>query len=82
MPGDRPAGRLTSSILHQISHTEWIAGDAASYVRIAGELASNMARLKSVRAMLRPGMARSALCDEAGFVRRFETTCLSAFEGR
>ena len=82
LPSDRPCGRLTSSILHQIGHPEWIAHNVASYARIAEELANNVARLKSTRVALRPSMARSALCDEAGFVRRFETTCLSAFEGR
>ncbi|MEI8032070.1 MAG: tetratricopeptide repeat protein [Chlorobiaceae bacterium] len=72
LSGSRPAGRLSTSILHQIGHPEWIASNLGKYVELACALAAERDRLALIRKGLRETMRSSSLCDEAGFVRRLE----------
>jgi predicted O-linked N-acetylglucosamine transferase (SPINDLY family) len=60
-----------ASLLTAVGHPEWIADDKAAYVRIASELASDPARLKTLRTELRDDMKRSPLLDHAGQAARF-----------
>jgi protein O-GlcNAc transferase len=64
--------RVGVSLLSAVGRPELIAPDEAAYVALAAALASDPARLASLRAGLRGAMAASPLCDEAGFTRRFE----------
>jgi predicted O-linked N-acetylglucosamine transferase (SPINDLY family) len=73
LPGDRPAGRLTASILHQIGQPEWIADSAETYVHKAADLATQPERLREIRSGLRACVQNSTLCDQAGYVKRVES---------
>ena len=77
LSADRPCGRLSTSILNQIGHSEWIAASSASYVDLACHVAGNGELLKGIRSTLRNEMRASVLCDEAGFVRRLEQVYLT-----
>lgn len=70
--GDRPSGRLSTSILQQLGHQEWIAETRTGYVRAAAALAAKPAVLGELRAQLRGQMQASPLCDAPAFVRRLE----------
>lgn len=72
LAGEVHAARVGSSLLARIGHPEWIATDAAGYVRIAAELARDPERLDAVRRELRADMARGGLTDESAFVRALE----------
>ena len=78
LAGERPSGRLTSSILNQIGHPEWISTSAKAYFGKACELASAPETLSDIRTNLRPQVKSSVLCDEIGFVRRLEQVLLDA----
>ena len=69
--GDRHAARVGASLLQAVGHPEWIAADAASYVRIAAELASDPVRLAALRSKLRTNMQDSILLDHPGQSARF-----------
>ena len=69
--GDRHASRVSASLLTAAGHPEWIARTQDDYVRIATELASDRAKLASLRAGLRPELKTSALFDYAGQGARF-----------
>jgi protein O-GlcNAc transferase len=60
-------------MLMNLGLPELIAGDAASYVNIAAQLARDLPRLAALRAGLRPRFAASPLMDYAGFARELET---------
>ena len=78
--GDTHAGRMVASVLHCMNLDELIAADTEDYVRIVGELCRDRTRLSQLRAGLRERVEKSPLRDEAGFTRKFEAACLSAFE--
>ena len=70
---ERPSvGRLGSSILQGIGHSEWIATSAADYVAKAIRLASDTQQLSLIRAALRGQIECSPLRDEVGFARKVE----------
>jgi predicted O-linked N-acetylglucosamine transferase (SPINDLY family) len=64
--GDRHASRVGASLLTAIGHPEWIADDTNDYIRIATELATDLPRLRQIRAALRDDLRRSVLLDHAG----------------
>ncbi len=70
--GAAHAGRVGVSLLSAVGLGELIAQDDASYIRIARDLALDRGRIESLRSTLRGRVLASALCDEAGFARRFE----------
>lgn len=78
--GERPAGRLSTSILNQIGHPEWAVASAEAYVRQACDLAKSPELLSHIRSNLRAEMQSSALCDEAGYVCRLEQVYSEAIE--
>jgi protein O-GlcNAc transferase len=70
--GDRFAGRLGATVLHNPGFGEWIAEDRDEYVRLAVEWGRDAQRLARVRAGMRAHLASSTLCDVAGFTRKLE----------
>lgn len=70
--GSTVVGRAGLSQLTNLGMPELIARTREEYVRIAVELASDPARLSSIRAALRKKMETSSLMDERGFARDIE----------
>lgn len=70
---ERPSvGRAGSTTLAAVGHSEWIATTEAEYVDKAVALASDLERLATIRANLRPEFEASPWRAEYGFVRRVE----------
>jgi Predicted O-linked N-acetylglucosamine transferase, SPINDLY family len=69
--GDRHASRVGASLLKAIGRSEWIAANDDDYVRIAAELAKDVAGLARIRTTLRVEMQASELLNHAGQARRF-----------
>jgi len=69
--GDRHVSRVGASLLNAIGHPEWVATNNDDYVRIAAALASDPARLESLRHTLREDLRASPLLDHAGQAARF-----------
>ena len=80
LQGKTHAGRMVASVLNSLGLEEWIAEDVESYIRIAGELCCDQEGLSRIRTQLRERMERSALRDEVGFTREFETLLESALQ--
>ena len=72
LSGDRPCGRLSTSLLNQVGCAQWIAASISSYIDIACDLASHPGHLGLVRQRLRRQVMSSSLADEKGFVFRLE----------
>lgn len=70
--GNRHASRLVSSVLTSAGLPQWIARSSEEYIRIAKNLAANLAQLSHQRSTLRNHMAQSRLCDAVAFSREFE----------
>lgn len=71
LPGDRPAGRQSASILHTLGRPEWVARDADGFVRIARELGADGAGRSVWRTTLRTQMAATTLADGAAYAAEF-----------
>jgi predicted O-linked N-acetylglucosamine transferase (SPINDLY family) len=71
-PQNRVVSRQTFALLSAIGHTEWVAGDAQSYVNIAKSLSQDLTSLAKVRALLRQDMSASSLMDVAKFTHGLE----------
>ena len=80
LPGKRPAGRLSASILHMIGRPEWVTDSATAYIDIAIDLARHTQALTQIRSGLRAQVQASALCDETGFVQRLEQVYRAAWK--
>ena len=78
--GTRPAGRLSTSILHTVGHPEWVTETANAYIVTAIDLARKPRALAQIRKNLRAQVQASALCDEAGFVERLEDVYRAAWK--
>ena len=74
LAADRHAGRVGASLLNSIGLTRLIACSADSFVRIATQLANDVAELARLRSALRGRMSHSPLCDARGFARDMENT--------
>lgn len=72
-PGKTFASRHSASYLSTLGLTELIAGNTASYVESAVELANDIPRLAALRAGLRERMNVSPLCDGPRFARHFSS---------
>jgi predicted O-linked N-acetylglucosamine transferase (SPINDLY family) len=70
--GNRHAGRVGASLLHQIGQTECVANSTEGYVEIAIALAADRPRLRELRSSLRVQMFASPLCDGTTFARKIE----------
>ena len=80
LAGRPSVGRLGSSILDGVGHSEWIAHSEAEYVEKVVALASDLPKLAAIRANLRQQMQASPLMDEAGFARKVETAYRKMFK--
>ena len=84
--GDRHVSRVGASLLAAVGHSEWIAEDAQSYMRIATSLASDPARRAILRTSLRAEVGRSPLLDHQAQAERFgqalRSCWVAACEGR
>lgn len=72
LAGGNQCGRMGVSMLNNIGLPELIGRDLDDYVQIAARLASDLQRLRSIRASLRDRMSNSALRDEVGYTRELE----------
>lgn len=72
LAGRPSVGRLGSSILHGVGHTEWIAESEDEYIAKTVKLAGDWSYLASLRSQLRTEMENSPIRDEAGFARKVE----------
>ena len=74
-------GRAGLMFLASCGLQEWIAHDAAGYVRIAVDAARDPARLGELRSGLRARFLSSPVCDSRRFARAFEEACREAWGG-
>jgi predicted O-linked N-acetylglucosamine transferase (SPINDLY family) len=72
LPGDRPVGRLCSSILQNVGHSELIAASPESYVNIAINMASDPTGLSKIRSELRPALERSPVMNAGGVAKELQ----------
>ena len=73
-PQSRVVSRQTFAFLSAIGLPELAAQDADDYVHVAASLASDRARLATLRSGMRSRMQGSPLMDVAGFTRQLENT--------
>jgi protein O-GlcNAc transferase len=71
-PGGRFASRQTLGFLQSVDLDDLAACSAEDYVAIAAALAADVERRGEIRAVLRPRMAASPLCDAAVFTPSLE----------
>ena len=70
---NRPGvGKIGSSILGALGHSEWVATSEDEYVEKAVNLASDVKKLKTIRSSLRREMEQSPIMDKIGFVQKLE----------
>jgi protein O-GlcNAc transferase len=82
MAGRTPASRGAVAPLHAVGLGELIASSEDEYVARASALAGDAGRLAELRASVRGRLVGSALCDAAGFTRRFEAGLREAWRAR
>jgi protein O-GlcNAc transferase len=73
LPGNRFSSRMGCSVLRTVGLDEFIAADEDDYIRVATETASDIAKLRELRASLRDRLEHSPLCDPPTFTRGMET---------
>lgn len=69
----RPSGRISASLLSAIGLDEFVAQSEAEFIDIAGSLARDTARLRSMRQDLRDRLKNSILCDHRTYTDTVET---------
>lgn len=79
LEGDRHASRVGASLLHATGLHDLVASSPERYVNIAVTLATDPARLASLRSSLRARLAASPVCDAAGHTRRLESAIRAAW---
>lgn len=78
LAGDRPAGRMSASLLHQIGLDEFVAKDIGDYIDLACTVAHDH-DLEGLRAGLRPRIATSTLGDATAFTHDLEEALRGAW---
>ena len=73
MQGEESRSRMSLSILKQAGLDECIAASPGDYVAIARDLATDIARLNTLRQELRHKIRQSTLVDAAAFTRSVES---------
>ena len=73
LAGQRHASRVGVSLLTNAGLPELIADSPDQYIEIAAALASDLPRLRSLRATLRPRLQQSPLMDAPRFARNVES---------
>jgi predicted O-linked N-acetylglucosamine transferase (SPINDLY family) len=74
LAGDVPVSRAGWSQLSNVGLAELVAFSEDDYVRIAADLAGDLARLAQLRATLRHRMQASRLMDAPGYARSIEAS--------
>ena len=70
---NRPGvGKIGSSILSTLGHSEWVATSEREYIQKAVNLASDIDKLNIIRSSLRKKMEQSPIMDHKGFVKKLE----------
>ena len=70
---NRPGvGKIGSSILCTLGHSEWVATSEEEYIQKAVNLASDIEKLNIIRGSLRKKMEQSPIMDHKGFVKKLE----------
>ncbi len=70
---NRPGvGKIGSSILCTLGHSEWVATSEEEYIQKAVNLASDIEKLNIIRGTLRKKMEQSPIMDHKGFVCKLE----------
>lgn len=72
LTGSRHASRVTTSQLRSLNLGNLVAADSDQYIDIAVQLASDTAKLNSIRQGLRECLQSSALMDYQGFTQQLE----------
>jgi len=72
LEGDRMASRMTASMLHAISQSDWIAKNEEEYIAKVVTLARDVEGRILLRSTQRSRMAQSTLCDTKGLVKALE----------
>jgi len=71
--GDRHAGRVGASIMHQADLEELVAATTEEYVQLARSLANDSDLLKEMRSGLREQMQQSKLMEKRLFTQTLES---------
>lgn len=71
--GDRHAGRMVSSVLHNCGMADWITYSKAEYLQKAISISSDIDSLDIIRKNLRSVMRSSALLDGKKYTEHLET---------
>ena len=77
--GDRHSARVSTSILHAAGHAEWVAKSPEEFASIAAGLATDRARLQTLRVGLRSELQASVLCDQVAYSDRFHAALREAW---
>ena len=78
---NRPGvGKIGSSILSTLGHSEWVATSEDEYIQKAVNLASDFKKLNTIRGSLRKEMEQSPIMDRKGFVFELESIYQNMWE--
>jgi predicted O-linked N-acetylglucosamine transferase (SPINDLY family) len=80
--GTRHGERSAYSILANLGVTQTVAQSGPEYVDIASRLATDAAFMRSVRAAIRDGIARSPLTDRVAYTRALERAYVEALAAK
>ncbi len=80
LEGNRHAGRVGASILHQLGLTDLIADDRASYISLARSLAGDIEKRSRLRKVLREQMRNSDLMNQSLFAKEMEDAYRSVWK--
>lgn len=70
--GERPPGRITASLLHQVGLDDWVMPDERAYIERAVELARDPLALIPIRESLRERVLKMPALDVVGYSRHVE----------
>ena len=70
--GDRPVGRIGTTLMTNLGLTDWIAKDEDEYVNKAIHFGNNLPLLEKLREEIRNLMQNSPVMDEKGFAENVE----------
>ena len=77
--GRTHTSRMGASLLAAVGKTEWVADSDEGFVATVARVAADAVARSHWRGQARAVLARSELCDEAGFTRDFEAALLRAW---
>lgn len=72
LTGERPPGRIGTSLLHQVGLEDWAAPTVEAYIERAVEASKDIPRLKTIRETLRERTRGMPALDLHGYARKVE----------